>query len=138
MEQSILKSVKQGVNVDPSDPSFDADIITHINAEFSILSDLGVGPPAGFVIEDESTEWTEYFADATPDPNDPEHKIKLSKVKLAIQTRVKLLFDPPTISYLLDSLKAQLQECEWRLNVNREATEWVDPDPLTPDPELSI
>lgn len=126
MEQSILKSIKKGVNVDLSDPSFDDDIITHINAEFSILTDLGVGPDGGFVIEDDTTEWAEYF----PNEDDPAKlKVQLSKVKSAVQLRTRLLFDPPTISYLLDALKAQLQEAEWRLNVNREETEWVDPDP---------
>lgn len=126
MEQSILKSIKKGVNVDPSDTSFDDDLITHINAEFSILTDLGVGPDGGFVIEDDTIEWAEYF----PNEDDPAKlKVQLSKVKSAVQLRTRLLFDPPTISYLLDALKAQLQEAEWRLNVNREETEWVDPDP---------
>jgi hypothetical protein len=136
MEQSILKSIKKLLGVGDDDTSFDLDIITHINHEFSILNDAGVGPPEGFVIEDETEEWDSYF----PDEDDPAKlKVQLSKVKTAVFLRVKLLFDPPTVSYLLDATKAQLQEAEWRLNVNREATEWVDPDPpIIADPELSI
>jgi hypothetical protein len=139
MEQSILKSTKNSLGVATDDPSFDEALIAHINAEFSILNDLGVGPSGGFVIEDETEEWNTYFADAIADPNDPEHKVKLSKVKTAVFLRTKLLFDPPTISYLLDATKAQLQEAEWRLSVNREANEWIDPDPpIIADPELSL
>jgi len=123
MEQSILKSTKKVLNVGDDDTSFDLDILTHINSAFSNLTDLGVGPAGGFVIEDDTTEWSAYLAD------DP---VKLSKVKTVVYLRVRLLFDPPTVSYLLDAMKQQLQEAEWRLNVNREETEWVDPMPPSP------
>jgi hypothetical protein len=123
MEQSILKSTKKVLGVADDDTSFDFDIINYINSEFSILSDLGVGPEDGFVIEDESEEWDAYLSDDA---------IKLSKVKTCVFLRARLLFDPPTVSYLLDATKQQLQEHEWRLNVNREATEYVDPDPPIP------
>lgn len=119
MEQSILKSTKKILGVGDDDASFDLDITTHINTAFSILTDLGVGPQSGFVIEDEETEWTAYIL---ADP------VKLSKVKTVIFLRVKLLFDPPAVSYLLEAAQTQLREAEWRLNTNREATEWVDPE----------
>jgi len=118
MEQSILKSTKKILGVGPDDTSFDLDIITDINAEFSTLTDLGVGPEGGFVIEDEAAEWADFLA------ND---QIKLSKIKTCVFLRSKLLFDPPMSAYLLDAAKEQLREQEWRLSTNREATEWVDP-----------
>jgi len=126
MEQSILKSTKKVLNVAPDDTSFDDDILTHINSAFSNLTDLGVGPQGGFVIEDEEAEWASYF----PNEDDPAKlKVQLSKIKTIVFLRVKLLFDPPTTSYLLEAAQKQLLEAEWRLNVNREETEWVDPDP---------
>jgi hypothetical protein len=76
----------------------------------------------GFVIQDDTATWDDYLPDE-------EDQVKLSKVKTIIFLRVRLLFDPPTVSYLLDAAKQQLLEAEWRLNVNREETEWVDPDP---------
>lgn len=120
MEQSILKSTKKVLSVSDDDTSFDIDIITHINTAFSTLNDMGVGPDAGFVIDDEDAEWEDFLAD---------DNVKLSKVKACVWLRTKLLFDPPTISYLLEATQKQLQEIEWRLNVNRETSEWVDPDP---------
>lgn len=127
MEQSILKSTKKVLGVGPDDVSFDLDITTYINSAFSTLTDLGVGPVGGFAIEDQGAVWADFLA------ND---LIKLSKIKTCVFLRVKLLFDPPTSAYLLDAAKEQLREQEWRLNTNREATAWVDPNPPvteTPD-----
>lgn len=124
MEQSILNSTKKILGIDPEDASFDLDIITHINSEFSILNDVGVGPEGGFVIEDDTAEWDSYL------PEDVTNRlIELSKVKTCVFLRTRLLFDPPVSGFLLDSLNKQLQEHEWRLNVNREESEWVDPEP---------
>jgi hypothetical protein len=126
LEQSILKSTKKILGVGEDDTSFDQDIITHINTAFSYLNDLGIGPPSGFVIEDEAEEWASYF----PNEDDPvKLKVWMSKVKTVVHLRAKLLFDPPTVAYMLEATKEQLREAEWRLNVNREEIEWVDPAP---------
>ena len=125
MEQSILKSTKKILGISPDDTSFDLDIITHINSAFSVLNDLGVGIAEGFVIEDDSPEWANFLPDA--------NNVILSRVKTCVYLRTRLAFDPPTSSYLLDSLKQQIQEAEWRLSANREATDWVDPNPVIDD-----
>lgn len=127
MEQSILKSTKKILGIEPDDTSFDLDIITHINSEFSTLTGLGVGPVGGFVVEDELATWTLYLAD------DP---VNLNYVKVCIYLRTRLLFDPPTQSFLLEAIKEQLQEAEWRLSTNREAVEWVDPTPISVPDDL--
>jgi hypothetical protein len=129
MEQSILKSTKKVLGVGPDDDSFDLDIITHINSAFSTLNDVGIGPPDGFVIEDESGEWEAFL---------PENPIMLSKVKTVVYLRVRLVFDPPQTSFVMDALQKQLEEAEWRLSVNREARDWEDPDPLRPDATIRI
>jgi hypothetical protein len=124
MEQSILKSTKKILGVGDDDPSFDLDIITHINAAFSDLHDIGVGPVEGFVIEDDTIAWTTYLTD----------KVQLSRAKTVVFFKTRLAFDPPASSYHLTAMQEGLKEAMWRLNTNREATEWVDPDP-TVDPE---
>lgn len=129
MEQSILISTKKILGVGEDDTSFDLDIITHINSAFSILTNLGIGPNGGFVIEDDTIEWENYTSGFPEDPADSDHKIKLSKIKTVVWTRSKLLFDPPANSFHLDALKEQLREHEWRLNVDREAYAWVDSNP---------
>lgn len=123
MEESILKSTKKILNVAEDDESFDLDIITHINAAFSHLQQLGVGPVIGFQIVGESEEWANFFGE------DPAPVYILNAVKINIALRVRSLFDPPQLPHVLAATERQLQESDWRLNALREATEWADPDP---------
>jgi hypothetical protein len=110
MEDSILKSTKKILGLAPEYTPFDLDVITHINAAFSILDQLGVGPAGGVYIEDETALWSEYFVP----PN------QLNLIKTYVFLKVRVLFDPPGTSFLLESANEQLREYEWRLNVLRE------------------
>lgn len=121
MEQSILISTKKILGIAEDYTVFDLDIITHINTAFSTLTQLGVGPADGFMIEDASDLWTDF------DPVD-DH-LNYNSVKSYVFLKVKQLFDPPTTSYLISAQEKQIEELEWRLNTYREGTEWVDPDP---------
>lgn len=120
METSILKSVKKVLGLEADYMAFDQDVLMHINSVFTILQQLGIGPDAGFAIEDDTATWDTFLGD------DP----KLNSVKSYIWLRVRLLFDPPQTSFVLQSMEKQIQELEWRLNVQRETTLWVNP--LTP------
>lgn len=124
MEQSILKSTKKILGVAADDDSFDLDIMTHMNAAFSNLHDLGVGPLLGFTIDDDVAVWDDIFE------NPEEEKVLLSKIRTYVYLKVRLVFDPPTTAHLLSAMEKQVQELEWRINVNREETEWVDPLPF--------
>jgi hypothetical protein len=119
MTDSILNSTKKILGVATDYTVFDVDILTHINSVFSTLNQLGIGPEEGFAIEDESATWDAFLGD----------DLRLNNVKTYVYLRVRLLFDPPTTSFLIASLKEQVQELEWRMNVQREGDAWVDPDP---------
>jgi hypothetical protein len=119
MEQSILTSTKKILGIAEDYTVFDLDIITHINTAFSTLTQLGVGPAAGYMIEDATNEWSEFVAD----------DLQYNSVKSYVFLRVRMLFDPPTTSYLISASEKQIQELEWRLSVHREETGWVDPNP---------
>ena len=119
MEASILTSTKKILGIAEDYTVWDLDIITHINSAFSDLTQLGVGPVAGFMIEDSTAVWTDFLVD----------DLQLNSVKTYIYLRVKLLFDPPTTSYAVTAMQEQIEKLEWRLNIHREETEWVDPDP---------
>jgi len=120
MEQSILISTKKVLGIDKDYDVFDLDIITHINSAFSTLTQLGVGPAAGFMIEDDSEVWTDFIAD----------DLQYNSVKSYVFLKVRQLFDPPSTSYLISAVEKQIEELEWRLNVHREETGWTDPDPV--------
>lgn len=119
MSTSILNSVKKNLGLAAGYTAFDPDILMHINAVFSTLNQLGIGPELGYMIEDDEPTWDAFLGE------DP----KLNAVKTYVYLRVRLLFDPPATSYLITAMESQIKEFEWRLNVLRESTEWVDPDP---------
>jgi hypothetical protein len=121
MEQSILKSTKKILGIADDYLVFDLDVITHINTAFSTLTQLGVGPQEGFMIEDDKAVWDDFIVFS----DDPSY----NAVKTYVYLKTRMLFDPPATSYMLDSTERQIHDLEWRLNVNREETEWVDPNP---------
>lgn len=118
METSILTSTKKILGLAADYTAFDLDVITHINTAFSTLTQLGIGPSQGFAIHDDTAVWADFMG-----ANDYE----LNSVKTYVYLRVRLLFDPPTTSYLIQAFKDQLQELEWRLSVHRENLSWIDP-----------
>lgn len=102
---SILTSIKKLLGPTDTYTPFDADIIMHINTVFMTLHQLGVGPSAGFKIADETALWSSYLSDS----------ILLEAVKSYVYMKVKLMFDPPSSSFVLESYKALCSELEWRL-----------------------
>jgi hypothetical protein len=123
MSDSILTSTKKILGIEEAYEAFDLDILTHINSVFSTLTQLGVGPAEGFMIEDKTATWDTFLG------SDP----RLNSVKSYVYLRVRLLFDPPQSSYAISALEKQAEEMAWRLNVQMEGTIWTDPDP---DPVL--
>lgn len=126
MEQSILKSTKKVLGIADDYTVFDLDIITHINSAFSTLTQLGVGPAEGYMIQDDTEEWDAFIAD----------DLQYNSVKSYVFLKTKRLFDPPQTSYLISAVDKQIEELEWRLNTHREETGWVDPDPDVPDEDI--
>lgn len=109
--ESILTSIKKLLGIAEQYTHFDDDIIMHINSVFMTLTQLGVGPSTGFVIEDDSTYWEDFISDTT----------KLQAVKTYIYLKVRLVFDSSSLgSATLAAYERQIQELEWRLNVGAE------------------
>lgn len=103
---SILNSIKKMLNIDESDSDFDTDIIIHINSVFLILSQLGVSEDSVFSISDSESTWDQYI---------PDNNKLLNYVKSYVYYKVKLVFDPPSSQILIQILKDQANECEWRI-----------------------
>lgn len=118
MEASILTSTKKVLGLAEAYTAFDEDILMHINAAFSTLSQLGIGPVGGFMIEDETAEWADFVV--------PQEQ--LNTVKSYIYLRVRMLFDPPSTSFHLEAMQRQITEFEVRLTTWRD---WLL-DPVDP------
>lgn len=108
---SILQSVKKLLGITDDYTVFDPDLIMHINSVFAILTQLGVGPPNGFSIVDDSSIWADFL---------PEEDPRLELVKSYVYMKVRLLFDPPLSSAVIETMKQMISEFEWRMNVAAE------------------
>lgn len=112
MNSSILTSVKKFCGIDADCTDFDTIILGHINAVLAILTQVGAGPQNGLYISDDSATWIDFIG------NDP----KLAMARSYVECKVKLIFDPPTNSAVLESMKELIKEFEWRLNVAADTT----------------
>lgn len=106
-DKSILESVKNDLGASEWDDAFDGTLIRYINTVFMILTQLGVGPSAGFRITSKEDTWGDYNITG----------VDIEMVKSYISKKVKLMFDPAQSSFVNDSDKAICAEFEWRLNV---------------------
>jgi len=106
-EDSILMSIKKLLGLNADDKSFDADIIIHINSAFATLNQLGVGKKSGFAISDDSATWESIFGS----------NLTLNGfIRTYVYLKVRLIFDPPTSSFVVESIKQSISEYEWRIN----------------------
>lgn len=105
--ESILTSIKKLLGITEDETHFDQDIIMHINSVFSILTQMGVGPANGFAISDSKSIWSDFIEDDT----------RLELVKSYVHMKVRLLFDPPASSTILQSINSLISELEWRISV---------------------
>ena len=110
--ESILTSIKKLLGISEEYDHFDVDIIMHINTVLMILTQIGVGPEEGFFIEDDSATWGDFISDNT----------KHQSVKSYVYLKVKLLFDPPLSSAVIEAINRSISELEWRLNVSADST----------------
>ena len=110
LNESILNSIKKLLGINTSDIVFDQDIAIHINTVFANLVQMGIGPSNGYTITSENNEWKEFCGDDLP---------LLNNVKTYVYLKVKLLFDPPQASSLLEAINSQLKEIEWRMYVQK-------------------
>lgn len=104
---SILTSIKKLLGIAADYTHFDGDIIMHINSAFSTLAQLGIGPRNGFSISGSSETWNQFIDDPL-----------VNSAKSYVYISVKLLFDPPTSSAVVDSYNKRLEEIAWRLSVS--------------------
>ena len=108
--ESILNSIKHLLGIMSDVTAFDGDIIIHINSAFSILASMGVGPATGFKITSASELWDTFLSQFQP--GEP---TLYEDVKTWMYMKVKLMFDPPTNSPLLDSYNRMISEIEYRM-----------------------
>lgn len=112
MNESILVSIKCYVGVAKEQTAFDQEILMNINSVFSTLSQIGAGPISDFLLRGPDETWDVAF------PNYPNSLISL--IKQYTQLKVRVFFDPPSSSNVMEAINRQIAELEWRINLEAE------------------
>lgn len=103
---SILNNVKKLLGIDSEDDSFDVDVMTMINSTIPSLAQMGIGPSNGYMVTSADDKWTDWITTNT---------INLQGVKTYLYLKIKLIFDPPTNSTVVEAFNKNLNELEWRM-----------------------
>ena len=109
MADGILSTVKEKLGILEDYTHFDSEIITDINTVFVILSQLGVGPDEPFVISGYGERWDDFIEEGVDEA-----------VKSYVALQVRLLFDPPQSSYMMNEMNDKATELAFRMNVEAE------------------
>lgn len=104
---SILKTIRKTRGLIPSEDVFDTDLLVAINAAFATLNQLGVGPKECFTVTSIDDTWSDFYQGDT----------RLNQVPVYVDIIVRIMFDPPTNSSILESLKQYAKELEWRFSI---------------------
>ena len=130
MDESILKTIKSMLNIDSDITDFDQELIVLINASLSTLYQLGIGT-SPFKITGTDETWTQLLG---------EKDYYLESVKELIYLDVKLVFDPPTSSMVMDAYKERRRENQWRIaaQVDMEEENGSDEVTLKSDVQMDI
>lgn len=105
MEDSILNTVKYYLGLTPEYDPFDQQLLVCTNTALIAMTQMGIGPADGFTIRDNTSTWSEFLGEDK----------RMESVKADVCIRVRLLFDPPANSTLIEALESQKKEIEWRL-----------------------
>ena len=106
MEESILTTIKNMLEIDLDDDCFDEELVTYINTCFIMLKQVGV-IDYDFYVTDKTTSWSDLLKDKVS---------SFQSLKTYIYARVKILFDPPSSS-TLSSYENLIRELEFRLGM---------------------
>lgn len=104
---SILTSIKKLMGLTEEYDAFDQDILILINSVLFELEQIGVKAKDGFALSDKTAVWSDYSDDDR----------LLNALKPYIYMKTKLTFDPPTSSWVLDSMNRIIDRFEWRINL---------------------
>lgn len=111
MTDSILLTIKKMLGIAEEYVAFDIDLIVNINSVFFTLNQLGVGPREPYRINGSKETWNDFLQD---------QRENLPAVETYVYLKTRLLFDPPTNSFLVDAIQKQCDELEWRMNIQVE------------------
>lgn len=116
---SILTTIKKLLGYREEFEDFDVDIIVSINTALNALTQNGVGPKEGFKITGKEETWEEFLGDNP----------RLESAKDYVYIKTKLMFDSTQMSAsLIEKYNQIADEIEWRLNVEKDSSDFFKED----------
>ena len=111
IKESILNSIKKMLGIYPTVAEFDSELMLHINSVLASLTQMGIGPSdTGYAITSSANTWTEFLSGDK----------RLESVKSYVYLKVRLIFDPPVQSSVIDAFEKQIKELEFRIYVTKD------------------
>ena len=114
INESILGSTKKLLGITEDYTHFDPDLVIFINSVFSTLNQIALDKE--FYITGDSELWLDYV--------ETEEDAELLKNYMYL--KVRLVFDPPQNSSVLESIKSMISELEFRIAVRFDKWKWLD------------
>lgn len=112
MNDNILASVKRICNIAEPDTSFDDELIMYTNTVLMELMQEWHGMDHAFRVVDGTETWDQILSGDTD----------YEGVKEFVGLKVRLMFDTPTSSSVLQAIQDQIKNLEWRMYI------WKDMD----------
>lgn len=123
MTDSILTSIKKLLGIVESDTSFDSELIMLINSALMVIMQEWYGMDHAFRIEDKTATWDDLLG---------EEEVDYEGVKQYIFLRVKMIFDPPNNSSVIEAMRKEMEDLEWRMYVWKDNVR-IDDEHKTPE-----
>ena len=123
MTDSILTSIKKLLGIVESDTSFDSELIMLINSALMVIMQEWYGMDHAFRIEDKTATWDDLLG---------EEEVDYEGIKQYIFLRVKMIFDPPNNSSVIEAMRKEMEDLEWRMYVWKDNIR-IDDEHKTPE-----
>ena len=105
MNEKILTSVKKINNIENEDTSFDDELIMYINSALMVVMQEWHGMDHAFKLVTGEETWEDILGTDTD----------YEGLKELVGLKVRLMFDPPTSSTVMDAINMQIKDLECRM-----------------------
>lgn len=107
LDESILNSIKKLLGIALENTVYDDVVALHINTALADIVSMGVGPKDGYRISGSDNQWSEFLGNVKPE--------LIENTKTLVYIKVRLIFDPPKNSAIIESFSARAKEIEYRI-----------------------
>ena len=109
----ILDSVKNYLGIHSDNTAFDNEILQAINSVWFVLYQLGVTIDDEPATIDANSQWSEFIVQE-----------RIGITRQYVSMRVRMQFDPPTNTYVMEALRSQIDELEWRVTMESDKEDY--------------